>query len=223
MKMLMKYHSALYVSNTAPFVYDLDASAAEGYNQGWRKLDNTTFCSELIIDLAGLSLEDETVFFDGIMCQEAGPTGITGAAGDSMLVYDIVATVPLDITNDYGKIILFGAGFPQGVGDFMHLPYVRWTRYTLDLDTNARFAFKAQSEQSGSMEATASDRLYVYRIVFISSGTTGSPPANTLEFAGTAGARILCAVNTKKEADYEHIMRLKRSFDLQNEPDVDKT
>ena len=221
MKTLLKYHSVMNVSKTAPGDFDLDTSAAPGFNQGWRKVDGITFVSERVLDVAGLAMEEETLFFDGITVQEASFTaGIAGSPagtpGDSFIVMDFVSTVPIDIDADFGKIFYHGVGFPaSGGSNFEHIPYARTVRYTLDLDTNAAFAFKASTEQSGSMEPTASDRLYVYRLIFIIdfSGTTSVVTA--------PGARVLFALTTKEEPTYSYLMRLKRSYDLQQSSDVD--
>jgi len=215
-KTLLKYHSSLILNGGASD-FNIDAAGGVGFNQGWRKLDGLTFVSERILDCAGLSMEEETLFFDGITVQEGGiGAGAQGGAGDSFVVFDIVSSVPLDIDNDFGKIIFHGAGFPSGgVSNFEHIPYSRTTRYTLDLDTGAAFAFKAYSEQSGSMEPTASDRLYLYRLVVVGNFT------GTLTNLTVPSARVLFALTTKEEPTFEYLMRLKRSYDLQQSPDVD--
>tara|TARA_Y100000114_G_scaffold108968_1_gene102374 strand:- start:1115 stop:1780 length:666 start_codon:yes stop_codon:yes gene_type:complete len=221
MKTLVKYHSTLLVQGvgTGPSYtdYDIDASGGVGFNEGWRKLNATSFVSERIIDVAGLTIEDETIFFDGITVQEGGlGSGITGQVGDSFVTMDIVASVPLDVDNDFGKILLHGAGFPDGgQSNFEHIPYSRTVRQTLDLSTSAAFAFKVSSEQSGSLEPTASDRLYVYRFVFLVNFSTA------MSAVQVNSARVLCAVRTREEPAHEYIMRLLRSYNLQNGPDED--
>ena len=216
MKTLLKYHSALYLEAVGTNNFQFSTSATTGYNTGWTQVDPAVFVSERILDCAGLAMNDETLYFDGITVQEGG-TGmaITGDAGDSFIVYDIVSAVPINMATDYGKIILFGAGFPAGgKSNFEHIPYARTSRYTIDLDTAAAFAFKVSSEQSGSMEATASDRLYCYRLVF----TFGGPNCTAI---GVGSARVLCAITVKEEPTYEYLMRLKRSYDLQQGRDED--
>jgi hypothetical protein len=219
MKTLLKYHAPLYVTKTAPGDFDITPVAGQdGYNDGWTKLDGLVFASERILDCAGLAMEEETLFFDGITVQEGGTTNtIAGGAGDSYITFDIVSTVPLNLGNDFASMIFFGAGFPGGgVANFEHIPYAKNTRYTLDLDTAAAFAFKVSSEQYGSMEPTASDRLYVYRMVFIyDTSTTG------ITGVGVNGARVLFAITTKEEATYQYLMRLKRSYELQQGRDED--
>jgi len=215
-KTLLKYHSSLILLGSASD-YDINASGGVGFNQGWRKLNGLTFVSERILDCAGLAMEEETLFFDGITVQDGGVgAGAIGGPGDSFVVMDIVSSVPLDIDNDFGKILLHGAGFPSGgMSNFEHIPYSKTTRYTLDIDTGAAFAFKAYSEQSGSMEPTASDRLYIYRLVLVSNFST------LLTSLTVPSARVLFALNTKEEPTFEYLMRLMRSYDLQQSLDVD--
>lgn len=219
MKTLLKYHSAANLNKQPDNSWLLDASGARGFNHEWRPVPATTtvFVSEQVLDVAGLAMEEETLFFDGITTQEGGiGAGIAGDAGDSFVTFDIVSTIPIDIDNNYSRILFYGVGYPAGPPiNFEHIPFALRTRYTLDLDTAAAFAFKASTEQCGSMEPTASDKLYVYRLLFIydQSGNATSvsvPPV-----------RVLFAITTKEEATYSYMMRLKRSYDLQQTPDVD--
>lgn len=213
MRTLVKYHAPLIVDKVAPNDYDITA----GTNQGnWKKLEGTVFLSSTFIDLSGVAMDEETVFPEMITVQEGGlGNTLTGAAGDSMVTTDIISSVALDIETVYGKLLLYGAGFPNGAGDFQHIQYARTERHTLDLDTQAAFPFKAESNQSGSMYATASDRLYVYRLVFIYD------VSNTLQTARRGPARVVLGVNVQKEQDYQYMMRLKRSYDLQQSFDRD--
>lgn len=214
MKTLTKYHSPLSVTKIGP--NDFDFAPFTGYNGNWEKLEGTVFLSSTFIDLAGIAIDEETVFPDMITVQEGGlGNAMTGAAGDSMVTMDIISSVALDMPAVYGKIFLFGAGFPNGAGDFQHIQYARTERHTLDLDTQAAFPFKAESNQSGSMAATASDRLYVYRMVFFYD------VSNTLSAATRAAARVVLGVNVQKEQDYQYLMRLKRSYELQQSFDRD--
>lgn len=216
-KTLLKYHSTLNLLD-AGSTFNIDAAGGVGFNEGWRKLDGISFVSERIIDLAGLAVEDETVFFEGITIQEGSmASGANGGAGDGFVIMDVVSTVPLDVDNDYGKYFFHGIGFPNGgMANFEHIPFCRSSRYTIDLDTAGAFAFKAAAEQSGSLEPTASDRLYVYRFLTVVNFST------TMSGITVAPARLLCAVSTREEPDHTYLMRLKRSYDLQNEPDVDR-
>jgi hypothetical protein len=68
--------------------------------------------------------------------------------------------------------------------------------------------------QLGSLLPTATDRIYCYRVVSFGPGNSDG----TLLMSG---ARYLLRASAKEEAEFEYLMRLKRSYDLQNEPDVD--
>lgn len=202
------------VTKTAPNDFDLVTSGS----QGWRKLAGETFVSEAILDLGGLAIEDKTIMFDGITVQQGGVNNriLGGSAGDSFIVLDFVSAIPLNVDTHYEALILYGAGFPNGGdGDFQSIQFQRLDRYTVDLDTQAAFAYRATSDSSSSMQPTASDRLYCYRLVQVvdSSGTTTG--------FNVANARLVFAVSTKEEATYEYIMRLKRSYELQQGRDED--
>ena len=69
-------------------------------------------------------------------------------------------------------------------------------------------------DQLGSMNPTASDRVYSYRIVSVSLSGTNK------DVTVLASRQILSA-EAREEPEFEYLMRLKRSYELQNEPDVD--
>jgi hypothetical protein len=214
MKTLVKYHSNLVVEKIGP--NDFDLISGPGVNDNWTKLEGTIFLSSTYVDLAGLAMDEETVYPEAITIQESGlGNAIAGAAGDSIVTMDIVSSVAIDMAAEYGNILLNGVGFPHGAGDFQHIQYVRTERHTLDLDTGAVFPFKAESNQAGSMAPTASDRLYVYRFVFVYDAST------TVSSIKRQAGRVVMAVNTKKEQEYQYLMRLKRSYDLQQTFDRD--
>ena len=219
MKILTKYHLSLVVGKTAPGDFDIVVTPSATGASGWQKLDGVTFLSTEVLDLAGMSMEEKTIMFDGITVQHGGYNTriVQGSAGDSMNVLDIVSTIPLAINTAIAanNVLIYGAGFPQTDGDFQSIPYQRLDRYTVDLDTQSAFAYRATSESASSMEPTASDRLYCYRLVQVydSSGTC--------QGFNVANARLVFAVSTKEEATYEYIMRLKRSYELQQGRDED--
>lgn len=214
MKTLVKYHNSLSVIKAGP--NDFNFAPGEGNNDGWEKLEGTVFLSETFIDMAGMALDDETIYPQAVSIQESGlGNAIAGAAGDSIVTMDIISSVYIDVAETYSDILLNGVGFPHGPGDYQHIQYVRTERHTLDIDTGAVFPFKAESNQAGSMAPTASDRLYVYRLVFVYDAS------NTVTTIKRQAGRVVLAADLRKEAEYEYIMRLKRSYDLQQTPDRD--
>ena len=220
MKTLAKYHSPLFVEQVPPGSGSWTFGAAAGFNMGYREVGAPSgmFVSENYFDLAGMKLDDKTMFFDGIATQSAGNTTIGGgSAGNSCVVYDILTSIPVDFdqASVRAAVINLGLGYPGGELNFEHVLYQRRRRYTLDIDTAGAFCLVAEDEQSGSLMPTASDRVYSYRVVqfYDISGTIDS--------ASITGVRHLINATAKEEPTYEHLMRLKRSYDLQQSHDED--
>ncbi|MGI9458882.1 MAG: hypothetical protein ACR2NF_02695 [Pirellulales bacterium] len=209
MKMFAKYHGTLSLDKVADD-YILDANA-----QGWTKATHTPgwFTSATYFDLAGMTNDMSTVFFEGMTTQQqgylAGGSGI--AAGDQIFVYDIMTSIPVDIESGViaGDILLRGLGFPGSSLNFEHVLYSRFRRYVADVDTAASMFLLSEDQQAGSMEPTASDRIYSYRVVYFLIAASDAaqlyaPPV-----------RHLLRANVTEEKEYEYMMRLKRSYDLQ--------
>jgi hypothetical protein len=221
MKTLAQYHPHIAVSwNGNDWVFN---NVAQNYNGGVDFVSSTNnqsfvaMLSEQVIDLAGLAIDDKTIFPVGITTQEAYfPTMSAGAPGDQVWIYDLVTSIPLSQNSfDWGLVYLNGAGFPGGILNFEHVQYQRVRRFTLDLDTATAIPLKVGDEQSGSLAPSASDRLYSYKLVILYN------LSSTVIGTSTPTSRILIRANTKEEPEYEYLMRLKRSYDLQNEPDRD--
>jgi hypothetical protein len=213
-KTLAKYHDALFVT-IAGGTGTIDRSLV---SSGWTSPTNGLYVSQNYFDLAGLAMDDETIFFEGMAVQQSGVPAITGAAGDNYILYDIMTSIPID-TSDLlllGNLSVRGLGYPGSELNYEHVLYSRTRRYTLDLDTTARMAMLALDEQSGSMAPTASDRIYCYRIVLIDAATLGAAANINVQ-----PARYLIQAVPKEEPEFEYLMRLKRSYDLQQSPDED--
>lgn len=215
MKVLAKYHSALDITQAAPNNYDLTAVSQVGSNSQWERISGQVFVSETFFDLAGLAMDDKTIFPSGITCQRGNSPLLEAAApGDNFIMLDVLTSIPIDVANDVLDWFNVGAGFPGSTLNFEHVLYMRGQRWTVDVDTNSQFPLKADEWQSGSMSPTASDRVYSYRVVLVN---TGNSSARII----TPSGRHVMQVETKEEPTYEYLMRLKRSYDLQQSPDVD--
>ena len=219
MKVLAKYHSGLDVTQTAPNDYDFTAVGLTrvGCNMGWTKLSGQLFISENYFDLKGLAIDDKTIFPTGITCQRGSSPKLDGAAaGDNFIMLDVITSIPID-TSDVQTVfnwINVGAGFPGSTLNYEHVLYMRGQRWTVDVDTNAQFPLKADEYQAGSLSPTASDRLYSYRVVLINLNNASTQIV-------TPSGRHVMQLDTKEEPTYEYMMRLKRSYDLQQSSDVD--
>ena len=210
MKTLVKETGLLNVDKAGP------AFTPQLY-QGWRQIipNGQIFVHETYFDLAGMSMEEKTLFFDGAAVQDLqNPSCTGGAAGDLCLVSDIMSALPLSDAN-LQTFVAFGnmqeAAFPT----FDQTIYARNRVFVVDVDFSASGYFNLLSDnQLGSLSPTASDRIYVYRLVVFGANNTGT---NISVFP----ARFLLQMTAREEPDFEYIMRLKRSYDLQQSYDED--
>ena len=215
MKILAKYHSCLDITQAAPNNYDLTAVSRVGSNMGWTRISGQVFVSETFFDLAGLAMDDKTIFPSGITCQRGVSPQLDAAApGDNFIVLDVLTSIPVDLDNVVLDWFNVGPGYPGSTLNFEHVLYMRGQRWTVDVDTNSSFPLKADEWQCGSMMPTASDRVYSYRVILVNTNNSSTRIITT-------NARHVMEVDTKEEPTYEYLMRLKRSYDLQQSPDVD--
>lgn len=182
---------------------------------GWTLIAGTYICYyETYFDLAGMSMEEKTLFFSGAATQNVyTPTSNPATPGNRFIIVDLMTTKPLN-EEELQFALVFGNTAAQGtVLTYDQTVYMRLRVLNTDLDNQAAtFMIPISDEQMGSLEPTASDRIYCYRIVSL-TGTDGS--------YGVYPVRYLLRAEAKEEPEYEYLMRLKRSYELQNQPDRD--
>lgn len=188
--------------------------------EGWEELQQGAYVNRNYFDLAGISMEDKTLFFEGAALQETvNPTNVPSTAGNITTIVDIMSTKPLDNNNAlnallYGNTLASGGGVGAKL-TFDQTIYMRLRVFVVDLDTQAGGSFIPLSDnQLGSLSPTASDRVYVTRAVSF------APVVPDVVLA-VWPVRYLLRANAKEEPEFEYLMRLKRSYELQQEPDVD--
>jgi hypothetical protein len=169
-------------------------------------------------DFAGLAIDDKTLFFQGATIQEPlNPLVFNQAAGDSLIMVDVMSQIPL--TDDEYSILLTNGNLAGGFGfdslTFDQTIYLRIRSFVVDLDTAAWGSMVLVTDnQMGSLEPTASDRVYCARIVSMGSPTTS-------DRIDIPGVRYILRATAKEEPEYEYLMRLKRSYELQQRFDRD--
>ena len=210
MKTLAKEHSFVVINQNPPGVWSIDSGS------NWRSLSPLNFVSDTFFDLAGMSQREKTLFFEGVACQEfLNPSHTAGAAGDSIIVYDLMTPSSMTDAELLQYVALGNFGTSAAGLTYGETIYGRVRQYTIDLDTAAWGSFILVSDnQIGSMEATASDRIYCYRLVNVGLPTT----ATTIV---VNSARYLLRAEAKEEAEYQYLMRLRRSYELQQSHDED--
>ncbi|MGI9460394.1 MAG: hypothetical protein ACR2NF_10380 [Pirellulales bacterium] len=214
MKTLTKEHGLLNVEQSAPGVWEDSLTVP---SNGWRIVDSAgVFVSDTYFDLAGMSIDEKTLFFEAAGVQEVRSPEISPAVpGNTLVVGDFMTTTPLtDI--QVSQVVLTGNMSRNAPAEFQNTIYGRINQWVHHIETATFTGMTLQSSnQIGSMSPTASDRIYSYRVVIIASA---DPSA---QFAGLTPARHILRATAKSEPDHEYIMRLLRSYQLQQEPDVD--
>ena len=185
---------------------------------------NGIFYNEQVIDLTGMSVEHKTFFPESFAIQ-SGPVRYSspGNSGAGALIeLHFITTTPFDIKEnyrqgavDFEQFVLF----PGSIGSFQTFDTVvcgEWSTYTSSTSaTPALEMYPSSSGRFGSMEPISSDRLYCYRLVF----------ANLIESSsdnyGTPASKIMLYGMEGEDSDLDYVMRLRRDYQLQNQPDED--
>jgi len=218
MKVMTKEHGFIIVSlGGAPNQYAIGDTAGN-----WTQpvVPQGVFHSSTYFDLAGLTLEEKTLFFKGATVQQLGNPSITsGAAGDACLIFDIMTSSPMtaDELTSFNNNANFAGVSPTVTSGltFDQTIYARRREYVVSVDLAAWGSMQLVSDdQLGSMNPTASDRVYSYRMVIVSL-------AGTNKDVQVLGSRQILSAEAREEPEFQYLMRLKRSYELQNEPDVD--
>ena len=211
MKQLVKEHQYLVCNQSPPNVWTPDGATG---SDGYRSLGPTTVVSSNYIDVAGLAMDHKTIMVKAATCQEGYlPIIFNQAAGDTITIFDIMTSSPMTDTQLLNFVVY--QNFASGdTITFHETIYCRMSQYVVDIDTAAFGSMlRVNSSQLGSLEPTASDRIYTYRLIQFAQPITG-------DRIDVSPARFLVEVDVVEEAEYKYLMRLKRSYELQNEPDV---
>jgi len=219
MKTLAKEHQYLQLVRSGP---DWTVQFTKG---SWRKIGGESFVSETYFDLAGMAMDDKTLFFEAAGVQTVlAPLANNVGTGDSAIIMDIMSTrqitdAQLIATLIYGNMAgNQGVSGSQGPLSFEETVYARTQMFVRHVDT-AAWGYLTMTDENffGSMQPTASDRIYSYRLVFLSALTGGT---NTTEVT-IAPARHLLKSTAREESEHKYMMRLMRSYQLQQSYDED--
>lgn len=211
MKTMTKEFAQLAVQKAGP-VYTVIS------NEGnWREIAGSPglYLASTYFDLAGMAMDDKTLFFQGAATQELkNPTFFPATAGNNLQIADIMSVVPL--TDEQAAFYLFGANFNVSNSSnltYHETVYGRIRVFNMDIDNLAGgYSILLSDTQTGSLEPTASDRVYCYRVVQYNGADTRFD---------IFPARYLLRADAKEEPEFEYLMRLKRSYELQQSFDRD--
>ena len=191
----------------------------QGTSGSWELMSpaSSVVVSKDYFDLAGMTLQEKTLFFKSALVQEfQNPSHSNGAVGNNLFLYDLMTSSPMT-NNQLVEFIQNGNFAGGGAGlTFDQTIYGRIRQYAIDLDTAAWGSFVQLSDnQVGSMSPTASDRVYSYRMLFVGAGHADNIQVTLFP------ARHILSADVKEEAEFEYLMRLKRSYELQQSYDED--
>jgi hypothetical protein len=173
---------------------------------------------ESYFDLAGLTQQEKTLFFETVSVQNAyNPAIEAGHTGDGCIEQIVLTTSPIP-ADQLQLEFLLGAGLPGSVMDWSQLVYYRNRTFTQTVDM-AGFTYLPTNSQNnmGSAFPTASDRVYLYRFI---SASVVSPSAQFTSLT-MPGCQVVLGASVKEEPEFQYLYRLMRSYELQQSHDED--
>jgi hypothetical protein len=178
---------------------------------------------ESSIDLSGYANQYLTFFPEVAITQETAIRSLTGTDAGGIIDATVITTVPMTLLEIFQMIPIGSApGLPEVVGlggqglNYENVLYCRVHTSLVDTTTPTYAGFTRPIEigQTGSLEATAADKLYVYRIVI---PITTVLPSDALTTISCCAQRIALRGTMAEEPTIEYMMRLKRSYELANQ------
>ncbi len=198
---------------------------------GYTQLDAKSFYTQQDIDLSGYAMDKKTFFPYSSFEQRAGATFVSTSTPLAIQPYviekTIVSSVPLseyDISLTVSAIV--SPGFNYSIGGFGPFPtQLRFDRTVIIHGENKLYTIDSTMEVAGqsnafrlidrqtfsSLEPTAADKLYCYRILYFSSA------GGEMEDSIIPDSRIIIPGTLASEPKLEYMMRLKRSYELANQ------
>lgn len=192
----------------------------------------TAFYCESTIDLSGRTvLKDQTVFFRSSFEQKGGYDSISwkdkASTYEGIIEITIISSVPLTEQNMVSAVFAapgftpVNFGFDPGTFDRSVIIHGRTTQHHLNTvtghdpfdATGDGYLMAMNDNYYSSLEPTAADTLYCYRIMNLSD-------VNPVEQARTMSLnakRVIMDCVALEEPDLEYMMRLKRSYELANQ------
>jgi len=163
------------------------------------------------IDLSGWTMKDFTFGIVKTLTQDPGVYSSTAVSARTEVI-EIISDIPISLAALTVIKDNLGASVPGMLGsaqDFMSILYGQYRLYVPNASLAAfpGFLQVIAGGSFGSKEPTASSELYCYRLIKCTglAGDTLTAPASRI---GMFGAMF-------QEGDLEYMMRLKRSYELQ--------
>ena len=205
--------------------------------------NNCIWFTEQKIDMTGYLKEDLTAFYRNSFEQHGGiesgqwfadPDNPLKAFDAGIIEMVVISSVPITPEN-LGAAVLASPGFipfltaPGGFqpGNFNREQIIHGTKTLHALDTTmgaddftnsgSGYLRVARYEEFSSLEPTAVEYLYAYRVFYLSA--SGNKNTQTTGYINLVFApkRVVLSAMLDKEADIPYLMRLKRGYELANQ------
>ena len=212
--------NAIIIRNTRPDAY--------AYNLGsWTRLGSKgagfNFIHSSVIDVAGYTGEDMT-FFPLAGDVQRGATSL-GLTTGFLTEWILASTVPI-INSSFSSLSSLNmwntlpGQFSQGQDtesgiDFDQIIFGQMNIYTKNNNLDQNWGVRIHTTSTGSGAATNGSKIYVYRVVRLDDATAPGFHATI------PSARLLLSGQLREEAEYAQIMRMRRSYELQQSYDED--
>lgn len=180
------------------------------------------FIHESTIDVAGYTKEELTFFPIGGDVQRGG-TSLGGTTG-YVTEYIIASVVPIENRSWKALTSLnmwntlpgqFVQGDTTSSIDFEQIIWGQMNIYTQNTNLNQNWGIPVHTSMIGSGAATNGSKIYVYRVLRLDDASGAG------FFAELPSARLLLPGQLKEEQEYAQIMRMRRSYELQQTYDED--
>jgi hypothetical protein len=170
------------------------------------------------IDLAGMSQREKTLFLESLRVDlQVAPTATQAVSGDAIHFSVLVSDVPATRASFVGPGFALSDMSMQNCAIQLNQTWM----FTQDTATWSTHPTLWSSVSHGMMRSTASDRLYVSVYAYATTLKIGPGATSTIDNIVIPGIRVVADVEAKEEPDYQYLMRLRRSYELAQERDVD--
>ena len=222
MKLLSKQYEALVLQFDDPTNTWSQFSYGGGQYEALSLTSNNVelLANKGYFDLAGMSMEQKTLFIKNISLQlKAPPMGTNGMPGDAIQMITMLSDVPISNSD-----IQAGAGWPLSTmsSDNCFLRRVQTWSITADSGSFGSYFALVNETVDGMAESTTSDRIYIASYVRLIIKRVGPPGTiSTIDSVTIPGIRFVIEADAKEEPEFVYLMRQRRAYELQQEPDVD--
>ena len=197
-----------------------DEGSRTVFATGYTTVGVNVYLYETTIDLSGYALQKKSFYPYSSFEQRNGTVlgSFTNLTARNVVDNIIVSSVPLDLSGVNPNLLAANLpGFTQSTATgyrlnkdvLMHQHQIIYSHDSTTAGVSGTSIYRVVSNQSASsLEPTAADKLYCYRLI-TTSGVTG-----TLTMPA---ARVMIPGTITNEPKLEYMMRLKRSYELANQ------